>query len=144
MSKIIEINDYNQMQQTSGILRDENWFKWRLIDCPYKKDIFILKIRDQYLVAHLRFKKNLKILNVVYSTSDITPQITNVLLKFLKENKIDLFTFISNKKGFFDSLIPGQKNLNFAFYSKDKNILNDLNKEIDDIQYIDSDLDYII
>ena len=81
---------------------------------------------------------------MVYSTSDITPQITNVLLKFLKENKIDLFTFISNKKGFFDSLIPGQKNLNFAFYSKDKNILNDLNKEIDDIQYIDSDLDYII
>ena len=65
-------------------------------------------------------------------------------MKFLKKNKIDLFAFISNKKGFFDSLIPGQKNLNFAFYSKDKNILNNINKEFDDIQYIDSDLDYII
>ena len=144
MSKIIEINDYNQIQQTSGILRDENWFKWRLIDCPYKKNIFILKIRDQYLVAHLRFKKKFKILNLIYSTSDITPQITNVLLKFLKENKIDLFAFISNKKVFFDSLIPGQKNLNFAFYSKDKNILNSLNKDFNDLQYIDSDLDYIV
>ena len=144
MSKIIEINDYNQIQQTSGILRDENWFKWRLIDCPYKKDIYILKIREQYLVVHLRFKKNLKILNLIYSTSDITPEITNVLLKFLKKNKIDLFAFISNKKGFFDSLMPGQKKLNFAFYSKDKNILDYLNKDFNDLQYIDSDLDYIV
>ena len=144
ISKIIEINGQNQIQQAYGILRDEKWFKWRLIDCPYKKDMFILKIRDQYLVTHLRFKKKFKILNVVYSSSDITPEISNVLLKFLKKNKIDLFAFISNKKGFFDSLIPGQKNLNFAFYSKDKNILNNLNKEFDDIQYIDSDLDYII
>ena len=144
INKIIEINDHNQIQQASGILRDKNWFKWRLIDCPYKKDIYILKIRDQYLVAHLRLKKNFKILNVIYSTSDITPEITNVLLKFLKKNKIDLFAFISNKKGFFDSLLPGQKNLNFAFYSKDKNILNNLNKDFNDIQYIDSDLDYII
>ena len=144
ISKIIEINDHNQIHQASGILRDENWFKWRLIDCPYKKDIFILKIRDQYLVAHLKFKKKFKILNVVYSTSDITPEITNVLLKFLKKNKIDLFAFISNKKGFFDSLLPGQKNLNFAFYSKDKNILNILNKDFNDLQYIDSDLDYIV
>ena len=63
---------------------------------------------------------------------------------FYKKNKIDLFAFISNKKGFFDSLLPGQKNLNFAFYSKDKNILNNLNKDFNDIQYIDSDLDYII
>ena len=144
ISKIIEINDHNQIQQASGILRDENWFKWRLIDCPYKKDIYILKIRDQYLVSHLRIKKNLRILNVIYSTSDINPEITNVLLKFLKKNKIDLFVFISNKKGLFDSLIPGQKNLNFAFYSKDKNILNYLNRDFNDLQYIDSDLDYIV
>ena len=67
-----------------------------------------------------------------------------MLLKFLKENKIDLFAFISNKKIFFDSLIPGQKNLNFAFYSKDKNILNSLNRDFNDLQYIDSDLDYIV
>ncbi|MEC7179404.1 MAG: hypothetical protein VXV83_00555, partial [Pseudomonadota bacterium] len=144
ISKIIEINDHNQIRQASGILRDENWFKWRLIDCPYKKDIYILKIKDQYLIAHLRFKNNYKILNVIYSTSDINPEITNILLEFLKKNEIDLFAFISNKKRFFDSLIPGQKNLNFAFYSKDKNILNNLNKEFNDIQYIDSDLDYIV
>jgi len=144
ISKIIEVSDHNQIQQPFGILRDEHWFKWRLIDCPYKKDIHILKIRDQYLVTHLRFKKNLKILNIIYSTSDITSETINILLKFLKKNKIDLFAFISNKKRFFDNLIPGQKNLNFAFYSKDKNILNNLNKDFDDIQYIDSDLDYIV
>ena len=88
-------------KKSSGILRDKNWFKWRLIDCPYKKDIYILKIRDQYLVAHLRLKKNFKILNVIYSTSDITPEITNVILKFFKKKKIDLFAFISNKKRIF-------------------------------------------
>ena len=47
ISKIIELNDHNQIQQSSGILRNENWFKWRLIDCPYKKDIHILKVKDQ-------------------------------------------------------------------------------------------------
>ena len=144
ISKIIELNEHNQIQQPFGILRDENWFKWRLIDCPYKKDLYILKIIDQYLVCHIRSKKNLKILNIIYSTSDITSEITSILFKFLKKNKIDLFTFISNKKRFYDSLIPGQKNLNFAFYSEDKNILNSLDKDFNDIQYIDSDLDYIV
>jgi len=37
-----------------------------------------------------------------------------------------------------------QKNLNFAFYSKDKKILDNLDKDFNDIQYIDSDLDYIV
>ena len=144
ISKIIELNDHNQIQQSSGILRNENWFKWRLIDCPYKKDIHILKIKNQFLVVHLRFKKKLKILNIIYSTCDVTPEITSILQKFLKKNKIDLIAFISKKKGLIDTLIPGQKNLNFAFYSKDKKILDNLNKDFNDIQYIDSDLDYIV
>ena len=144
ITKIIKLNEHNQVQQSSGILRDENWFKWRLIDCPYKKDIHILKIKNQYLVVHLRFKKKLKILNIIYSTCDVTPEITSILQKFLKKNKIDLIAFISYKKGPFDTLIPGQKNLNFAFYSKDKKILDNLNKDFNDIQYIDSDLDYIV
>ena len=142
--KIIEANDRNQIKQPFGILRDENWFKWRLIDCPYKKDIHILKVKDQYLIVHLKVKKKLKILNIIYSTCDLTPKITNILLKFLKKNKIDFIAFISNKKEFIDSLIPGQKNLNFAFFSKDEKILYNLNKNFNDIQYIDSDLDYIV
>ena len=144
ISKIIEINDRKQMQQISGILRDENWFKWRLIDCPYKRDIYILKFKNEYLVTHLRIKKKLKILNIIYSTSTITSEITNVLLKFLKKNKIDLLAFISNQKDVYDDLIPGQRNLNFAFYSKETDILNNLNQNFNNIQYIDSDLDYII
>ena len=96
------------------------------------------------MITHLRFKKNLKILNIIYSSSNITPSVSNILLKFLKRNKIDLFAFISNQKGVFDNLIPGQKNLNFAFYSKDTNVLNNLSRNFNDIQYIDSDLDYII
>lgn len=144
INKIIEANEYNQRKQTFGILRDENWFKWRLIDCPYKKDIYILKIKDQYLITHLRYKKKLKILNIIYSTCDLTPSITNVLLKYLKRNKIDLFAFISSQKEFYDNLIPGQKNLNFAFYSKNTNVLNNFGNNFDDIQYIDSDIDYII
>lgn len=144
ISKIIELSELNQIQQPFGILRDENWFKWRLINCPYKKDIHILKVKDQYLIVHLRLKKKLKVLNIIYSTCDVTPEITNILLKFLKKNKIDLIAFISNKERFIDSLIPGQKNLNFAFYSKDKKILDNLDKDFNDIQYIDSDLDYIV
>ena len=144
ISKIIEVNEHNQIKLPFGILRDENWFKWRLIDCPYKKDIHILKVKDQYLIVHLRVKKKLKILNIIYSTCAVTPEITNILLKFLKKNKIDFIAFISNKKEFIDSLIPGQKNLNFAFFSKDEKILYNLNKNFNDIQYIDSDLDYIV
>ena len=64
--------------------------------------------------------------------------------KFLKKNKIDLLAFISNQKDVYDDLIPGQRNLNFAFYSKETDILNNLNQNFNNIQYIDSDLDYII
>ena len=39
-------------------------------------------------------------LSILMESSDITPEISNVILKFFEKKKIDLFAFISNKKNF--------------------------------------------
>ena len=52
-------------------------------------------------------------------------------------------TFIEKKNSFIDGFFPGERKLNFAFYSKDALMTSQLNKDLNDIQYIDSDLDFI-
>jgi hypothetical protein len=39
--------------------------------------------------------------------------------------------------------LPGQRKLNFAFYSNDPLAITELKQNLSDIQYIDSDIDFI-
>ena len=39
--------------------------------------------------------------------------------------------------------MPWKKKINFAFFSNEKFIMNDIENDLDDIQYIDSDIDYL-
>jgi len=42
-----------------------------------------------------------------------------------------------------DFPVPWKRKLNFAFYTNEASVKNMLNKKFDDIQFIDSDIDYI-
>ncbi len=142
LNKIINEEEKNLSKKNLGIVRDQQWFDWRINKCPYKKNIYIFSYNDLYLIVHIKIKNNLKILNLVYSTKDMNSKLVKLLLSFAKENKIDYLSYISKKK-FINFNFPWERKLNFAFYSEDDSTKKLLNKNLQDIQYIDSDLDYI-
>jgi len=125
------------------LVRDENWFKWRIIDCPYKKNIFILRYKEKYIVIHILKKNNLKRLNIIFTSEDINPELLGLLTIFSKKNDIDYLSFVEKKNKFIDGFLPGQRKLNFAFYSNDPLTITELKQNLSDIQYIDSDIDFI-
>ena len=42
-----------------------------------------------------------------------------------------------------DGFFPGERIINFAFHSSNPLIASEINKDLNDIQYIDSDIDFI-
>ena len=143
LTKIIDLHETNNITKSVSLIRDESWFKWRILDCPYKKDIYILNLNKNYFIAHIKKRNNLKILNIIYTSDYINNDISKLLSRFAKKNHIDYLSFISSKKRLSDFFLPWQRKINFAFYTKEKFKSRLLNNEIDDIQFIDSDIDYI-
>lgn len=143
LKHIINLDEKQSSSKSISIVRDENWFKWRLIDCPYKDRIHIFKYKDFFFIAHIKLKKNLKILNIIYSSSNVTKEIKNIFLQFSRKNNIDYLAYLSSEKKFLHEFLPWQKKLNFAFYSNNLNILNIMKKKFKDAQLIDSDIDYV-
>ena len=142
IKNIVLIEQKKLEKKIVGVVRDEDWFKWRVLDCPYKKNIFIFSYENNYFIANIRSKNNLKILNLIYSTSPISDEILKLFNPFVKKNKIDYLSYLSREKGL-NLGFPWKKKINFAFFSSEKFIKDKIENHLDDIQYIDSDLDYL-
>ena len=125
-----------------GIVRDENWFKWRVLDYPEKKNIFIFRYIDTNIIAEIKIKDRFKILNIIYVSKPIKINLSNLFSNFAKNNKINFISFISEKKELFNINTPWNKKLNFAFFVDDSSIEHLIN-EFDNIQFIDSDIGFI-
>ena len=143
MTKIIDSSEKILSKKSISLIRDENWFKWRIIDCPYKKNIYFFSFENNFLIANIKTKNNLKILNIIYSSNPINANIIKLFFSFAKKNNISYMSYISVEKDLFDIFLPWERKLNFAFYSKEKSTSGLLDKKLDDIQLIDSDIDYI-
>ena len=143
ISKMADLSEHNLIKKSIGIIRDEKWFKWRILDCPYKKDIYIFNFKENFIVTRIKLKNDLKILSIIYSSQPINSSITRLFSKFSKENNINYLSYISNEKKIFDFFLPWQRKLNFAYYTEDISVTSVLEKNYDDIQFLDSDIDYI-
>ena len=143
IAKMADLSEHNLLKKSVGLIRDENWFKWRILNCPYKKDIYIFNFKGNFIVIHMKLKNNLKILSIVYSSQPITSSIIKLFSKFSKKKGIDYLSYISNEKKIFDFFLPWQRKLNFACNTESRSDTNVLNKNFDDIQFLDSDIDYI-
>ena len=143
IAKMADLSEHNLLKKSVGLIRDENWFKWRILNCPYKKDIYIFNFKGNFIVVHMKLKNNLKILSIVYSSQPITSSIIKLFSKFSKKKGIDYLSYISNEKKIFDFFLPWQRKLNFACNTENRSDTNVLNKNFDDIQFLDSDIDYI-
>ena len=143
IAKMADLSEHNLLKKSVGLIRDENWFKWRILNCPYKKDFYIFNFKGNFIVVHIKLKNSLKILNIVYSSQPITSSIIKLFSKFSKKKGIDYLSYISNEKKIFDFFLPWQRKLNFACNTESRSDTNVLNKNFDDIQFLDSDIDYI-
>ena len=101
LDKIIDQYSLQLSSKSLSIIRDENWFKWRLMECPYKNRIHIFKFKDFFFITHIKFKNNFRILNIIYSSTLITDEVKNVFLRFSKKNNIDYVAYLSTEKKYF-------------------------------------------
>ena len=71
--------------------------------------------------------------------------IINLFLNFSRNNKIDYVAYISHKskKNKFINLNLPWKKINLTFFSKNNSDLKNFDEKFDDIQFVDSDIDYI-
>ena len=142
ISKIANESEKLLSKKSLGIVRDENWFKWRVLDYPEKKNIFIFSYKDTNIITEIKIKDRFKILNIIYVSKPIKINLPNLFLNFAKHNKINFISFISENKDLFDINTPWSRKLNFAFFAEDSSIEHLIN-EFDNIQYIDSDIGFI-
>jgi GNAT superfamily N-acetyltransferase len=139
LQKFLKSKNYAQ------IIRDEEWLNWRLIECPYKKDIYFFENKNSFAIVHIFLNKNIKKLNVLYtySTDKLeTDELLVLILNWAIKNNIDLIWAISRDKNFnnfFPKLL--NKPINFASWSSDKEISNILFNGLMNPQGIDSDID---
>ena len=82
-------------------------------------------------------------MNIIFSTNQIDKKYINSLSYFSNKNNIDFLSFVDKKNVFYDGYLPGQKKLNFAFYSEDLSDILELDGNLKDLQYIDSDIDFV-
>ena len=128
------------------IIRDESWFRWRLIETPYRDDIYFFEDGGEFIIAHIFNQGKIKRLNILYSNSTNNKEgIFKTVIKWSIENKIDFIWYLNSKfknsNNFFS--IFYEKNLNFAFNSSSSDLSEALDKGLVNAQGIDSDIDYI-
>ena len=141
----------NQNTTSPEILRDEDWLNWRLMECPFNKNIYFFEYRDNFAIVHIIRTKNIKRLHVLYSYYLNSSDEENLLCSIFKwalYNSIDLVWANSNNEELikkFEKILGKRftKSMNFASWSSDKKINEKLKFGLVNSQGIDSDNDII-
>ena len=127
------------------IVRDEKWLHWRLMECPYRKNIYFFEYKNNFAIVHIFLVENIKKLNILYTYSTDKLQENEIFIQIMNwslNNNIDLVWAIkSNTKS--ENIFPKflNKSLNFASRSSDEKIFKILQNGLLDSQGIDSDID---
>ena len=130
---------------SAEIIRDEEWLQWRLLECPYKKDIYFFEYKNNFAIVHIFVTENIKRLNILYTYCTDSPQINELIMSIANwsiNNNIDLLWMVNSDKDLkktFPRLL--NKSINFASWSSDNKISKILQNGLFDSQGIDSDVD---
>ncbi len=143
ISKIASESEKILSKKSFGIVRDEKWFEWRVLNYPYKKNIYIFAYKEIDIIAEIKIKSKFKILNIIYISKPIKIDLRNLFSNFNKNNKINFISYISKNNKSFNIDFPWSRKLNFAFYAENSSVKNSINDNFDDLQYIDSDINFI-
>ena len=127
------------------IIRDEKWLYWRLIECPYKKDIYFFEYKNNFAIVHIFVIENIKKLNILYTYSADKLQENELFVQIINwsiNNNIDLVWVVSRNTDF-ENIFPKifNKPLQFASWSSDERIFKTLQNGLSNLQGIDTDND---
>ena len=141
----------NRKNSNIEICRDEEWLKWRILDCPFRKNIYFFEYKNNFAVVNIFKSKKIRRLNIIYTFCidiDYQENLINLIFNWALNNEIDLVWANSNdteliKK--YEKIFTKKftKKMNFASWSSDKIIHEKLNHELFDSHAVDSDNDLI-
>ena len=139
LRKIVKNNAFAE------IIRDEKWLHWRLIECPYKKDIYFFEYKNNFAIVHIFVIENIKKLNILYTYSADKLQENELFVQIINwsiNNNIDLVWAVSRNTDF-ENIFPKifNKPLQFASWSSDETIFKTLQNGLSNLQGIDTDND---
>ena len=139
LRKIVKNNEFAE------IIRDEKWLHWRLIECPYKKDIYFFEYKNNFTIVHIFLIENIKKLNILYTYSADKLQENELFVQIINwsiNNNIDLVWAVSRNTDF-ENIFPKIFNrpLQFASWSSDEKIFKTLQNGLSNLQGIDTDND---
>ena len=139
LRKIVKNNEFAE------IIRDEKWLHWRLIECPYKKDIYFFEYKNNFTIVHIFLIENIKKLNILYTYSTDKLQENELFVQIINwsiNNNIDLVWVVSRNTDF-ENIFPKIFNrpLQFASWSSDEKIFKTLQNGLSNLQGIDTDND---
>ena len=139
LRKIVKNNEFAE------IIRDEKWLYWRLIECPYKKDIYFFEYKNNFAIVHIFVIENIKKLNILYTYSADKLQENELFVQIINwsiNNNIDLVWAVSRNTDF-ENIFPKifNKALQFASWSSDEKIFKTLQNGLSNLQGIDTDND---
>jgi GNAT superfamily N-acetyltransferase len=129
------------------ILRDEKWLHWRLMECPYKKDIYFFEHKNNFSIVHIFSKKGVKRLNILFSyftDQSCDSDILNSIMSWSIDNNVDLLWAIKGKtEKSFEKIFPNKfkKPIIFSAWSSNENIFEALKNGLSNAEGIDSDID---
>ena len=139
LRKIVKNNEFAE------IIRDEKWLYWRLIECPYKKDIYFFEYKNNFAIVHIFVIENIKKLNILYTYSADKLQENELFVQIINwsiNNNIDLVWAVSRNTDF-ENIFPKifNKPLQFASWSSDEKIFKTLQNGLSNLQGVDTDND---
>jgi len=145
---ILEVETKNNSSEVLKIVRDETWFNWRFVQCPFLENILCFQYDDQFIVAQLFEGKNKGRMNILYSTENFLEEskIFQAIKLWASDQGINFLWHISNvkntRKNIFSKIL--KKKMNFAYYTSNKELSKQLNYGINNIQAGDSDSGHLI
>ena len=146
INKISEIEFKNIKPNKLQIYRDELWFDWRFLQCPFYEDLICFEYKNHYVIAQL-FLKPTKKINILYSsTNELSKsKIFELIKSWANQNKIKyiwhISNLINNNSGIVTYIL--RKKINFAFNTNEKILENYLIEGISNIQGADSDIGHL-
>ena len=131
-------------KEFAEIIRDEKWFHWRLMECPYKDNLFFFEYKNNFSIAHIYKVKKINRINILYTFNlekdNLENELIVLILNWALNNNKDLIWGVSRSSKF-DNIYPKslKKPLRFAAWSKDEKMFDVLKNGFLDFQGIDSD-----
>tara|TARA_B110000438_G_C15735444_1_gene616127 strand:- start:257 stop:1270 length:1014 start_codon:yes stop_codon:yes gene_type:complete len=144
---LFESFEKRKLFSTDTIVRDQDWLSWRILECPFSRNIHFFENDGNFAITHIVISKNIRRLHILYSFSTNFPNEESLIKSIYKwgvNNSIDLIWGNTNNKELiqkYENVFSSRftKNLNFASWSSNINPQLSLN----DLQAIDSDNDII-